>query len=296
MRIESMVFCLILGGLISALIIPVMLLPDLMHSIQLRKGKKKTSAGSPRFGGVALVLAFLGVVVLSCLLRPSVLTGSESVTLHLIWGALAMVFLGVWNDYRHPGTIHLLVLQALVAAGLFAQGIQLESFEGVAAGVFSAEGLSSLVITVFWIVGLTNLPRLMDKVTGLAGSVGGLGLVLVTLAAYWSEASLVALWGAGMTGALAGFLFYNLPPSRVRLGGAGSSLIGFLLGSMTILAAGRTSAMGASVIPFFVVMLLILSAGFAVLRRDLGAVSLLSSRRAGQGQGLPQRGVKPHAQ
>ena len=297
MGIESIVFCLILGCLISVLIIPVMLLPDLMHSIQLRKGKKKGVAGTPRFGGIALLVAFLGVVVLSCLLRPSLLTGRDNVHLHLIWGALAMFFLGVWNDYRQPGTLHLLVLQAVVAIGLFAQGIQLESFDGMAIGVLSVEGICSLAITVFWIVGLTNLPRLMDKVTGLAGSIGCLAFALVGTAAYWSGAQLPALWAAGMTGALLGFLFYNLPPTtRVRLGGAGSSLLGFLVGSLTILAVEHTPALGAAATPFFVMLLLILSASFAVLRREFSVFSIIQSgRRSGDSRGLSERDIKPHA-
>jgi len=297
MGIQSIVFCLILGCLVSVLIIPVMLLPDLMHSIQLRKGKKKGAVGAPRFGGIAVMTAFLGVVLLSCLLRPSSLAGPENSQLHLVWGALAMFFLGVWNDYRQPGTLHLLLLQAAVAAGLFTQGIQLESFDGVAVSAFSVEGLCSLLITVFWIVGLTNLPRLMDRVTGLAGSVCGLAFALVTLTAYWSEAPLAAYWAAGVTGALLGFLFYNLPPvTRVRLGGAGASLLGFLVGSLTILGADRSPALGATVTPFLVLTLLSLSAAFAVLRRDLSLFAIIhSGSRAREGSGLSQRDIKPHA-
>jgi UDP-GlcNAc:undecaprenyl-phosphate GlcNAc-1-phosphate transferase len=207
-----------------------------------------------------------------------------------------MFFLGIWNDYRQPGTVHLLLSQSAVAALLFAQGIQLESLDGVAVSAFSIEGICSLLITVFWIVGLTNLPRLMDKVTGLAGSVCCLSFALVALAAYWSDAQLPALWAAGMTGALIGFLFYNLPPTRVRLGSAGSSLLGFLAGSLTIVAAVRSSALGVSTMPFFVVMLSILAAAFAVLRRDFAVFSLAhSSRRAAQQSSLSERDIKPHA-
>src|SRR5262249_19626995 len=104
-----------------------------------------------------------------------------------------------------------------------------------------------------------------------------------------------ALCAVGMAGALAGFLVYNLPPARIRLGSAGASLIGFLIASLTILIAQGGTLLAASTVPFLAVLGVSAGAACALLRRGWDAARWLPRGSKAAQAALPQRGVKPHA-
>ena len=298
-----MVYSLVLGSLISLLVIPMLLLPALLRSIHERRradnrfepGRRAGSA--PRLGGVALAVAFLGIVLLICLVHPAAISGEHRQSLHVIWGALAMLIIGTWDEYRRLGPLRKLLLQALTCAGLFSQGIQVEPFSAPVTSSILAEILCNGFITVLWLVSLTNLVQVIDKVIGLASIIGLTALALVGLAGYCAGVEFPALCAMGLVGALAGFSIYHLPPARIRLGNGGACLLGFLIAALTTLAASDGTILAGSVTPFAVVTLLILAAGFAVLRRSLGGASLLARppKPAARRASFPQRGIKPHA-
>src|SRR6266511_198428 len=107
MGIQPMVFCALLGCLISMLIIPLMLLPGLMRSIKVSPSSRGRPAHEvPRdhcpvcsLGGIALATSFLGVATLTYFLYPTAWTTSHT-NVASIWTALAIFLLGLWNDFR----------------------------------------------------------------------------------------------------------------------------------------------------------------------------------------------------
>ena len=90
------------------------------------------------------------------------------------------------------------------------------------------------LVTVLWIVGLTNSFNMLDNMDGLAASVGLIAACLfcgaqVAVGSLFAPAVLLIL-----VGALAGFLVHNHAPARLFMGDAGSNFLGFLLGAMTV--------------------------------------------------------------
>lgn len=269
-----MIVCLVLGLLISLFTIPLVLLPRLMDSIPGRSSGGRRSVRprpttAPRFGGMVLVSCFLGVVVLTSLLQPVAVSGSHLPVLNLVWAALAMAALGAWDDHKRLSTPHKFLLQAAVAGVLYLTGVQAEKFRAPLDSAFCLESLSNGFVTILWLVSLTNLVGVIDRVSGLAGAVSLALMTVLALAGRWAGTEFSALCASGMAGALIGFVIYNLPPSRIRLGGSGSGLLGFLLAALTMLVAAEGTTLATSLTPFIVITLLVTTAGFAVLRRTL---------------------------
>src|SRR5687768_3395348 len=108
MNVTPMLYCLLLGCLISLLIIPLMLLPGLRHSLFRRGGRieLKEPPGNAewrsvsRSGSVALAAAFIGVSLLICILYPAAWAEKGRISLGIVWTALAMFFVGIWDDFR----------------------------------------------------------------------------------------------------------------------------------------------------------------------------------------------------
>ena len=251
-----MLFCLLLGCLISLLIIPLMLLPSLRRSLPLpeRRGEQDVfvpptpTASASRAGGMALAMAFVGVSLLICFLYPAAWTNQSRISLGILWTALAMFAIGSWDDYRPMSVGRRLLIQTLVSIAACLQGVQIEPAGGPFSGISAHLGAWSGVLTVFWLVGLTNLFHRVNSINGLAGC---LGLVLMTLLAYSSAgagAAFPALCAFGMAGALLGFLVYNLPPTRTCMGSGGAGLIGFLAGSFSLVHPDREVTMAAALV------------------------------------------------
>lgn len=255
MGIQPMVFCALLGCLISLLIIPLMLLPGLMRSVlacRASKGVSNFPAASLHdrsvcgVGGIALATAFLGVATLVYFLYPEAWTSAGHSNVAIIWTALAIFFLGLWDDFRPLKANWKLLLQIIIAIVAFGQGVQVEAFANPSSEREWHLGAWSGVVTVIWLVGLTNLIDLTRRVEGLTAGIGMLLLILRAVTGFGSGAEFSALFSIGLAGALCGFLIYNLPPARIRLGGAGAGFVGFLVASLTTVNSSPDSTLSAS--------------------------------------------------
>jgi UDP-GlcNAc:undecaprenyl-phosphate GlcNAc-1-phosphate transferase len=256
MNVTPMLYCLLLGCLISLLIIPLMLLPGLRHSLFRRGARidldepagKSEGRSVSRSGGVALAAAFVGVSLLIVFLYPAAWAEKGRISLGIVWTALAMFFVGIWDDFRPLGIGRKLLVQTLISIAACVQGIHLEVFNSPFEGITSHLGVWSWVITVLWLVALTNLFHRFDAINGLAGGVGFVVLSLLAYAGAAAGAAFPTLCAIGMAGALLGFLVYNLPPARICMGGGGAGLIGFLIANFSIAHPDKETSMAATLV------------------------------------------------
>lgn len=276
MNVEPMLFCLLLGCLITLLTIPLLLLPGLRASILEEASRLATSRSRgavaksipSKLGGVSLVVAFTMVSLMVCFLYPVAWQDGGKASLTILLTGLAIFGIGLWDDLRPLGFRRRLILQALVAAFACFQGVQIEVLSSPLTEAGMRLGGWSGVVTLLWLVLFMVLFQRINSVNGLAGC---LGLVSMGLLAYGTAATGTAFSGLcaiGMAGALIGFLVYNLPPTKIQLGSSGAGLLGFLVGNLSITHPDRDhqSAMIAMLI------IAVLGATFATWR---AAIKLL---------------------
>ncbi|MGA2852660.1 MAG: MraY family glycosyltransferase [Verrucomicrobiota bacterium] len=233
-----------------------------------------------RLGGVALAAAFVAIVVLF-----KALNGWQSQSYPMIpwisWKilamALAMFGLGLWDDLVPLGARRKLFGQVAIAAATYFLGIGIHKFQIPFTGHVIDLGFWSCLVTVFWLVALTNLINLIDGVDGLAG---GICLMLMILLVYvggaFGPTSFIA---AGMSGALLGFLWFNFPPARIYMGDGGAYFLGFLVGCLTISSSQKGTVFAALIAPLFVLALPILDTALAILRRGVRGLPLFRADR-----------------
>jgi UDP-GlcNAc:undecaprenyl-phosphate GlcNAc-1-phosphate transferase len=134
-----------------------------------------------------------------------------------------------------------------------------------------------ILITVLWLVGMTNLINLIDGADGLAG---GICLMLMVLLAYVGhESGSFELLVSGMAGALLAFLWFNFPPARIYLGDGGAYFLGFQIGLLAILSSHKGTVLAALVAPLFVLALPIIDTALAILRRGLRGLPIFRPDR-----------------
>lgn len=91
------------------------------------------------------------------------------------------------------------------------------------------------VITVFWMVGITNAVNLLDNMDGLAGGVTALACIFQALYFLVNNQALAAFVVLLLASAVAGFLVFNFHPASIFMGDCGSLFLGFMLGGMALL-------------------------------------------------------------
>jgi UDP-GlcNAc:undecaprenyl-phosphate GlcNAc-1-phosphate transferase len=139
------------------------------------------------------------------------------------------------------------------------------------------------VLTLMWVVGITNAFNLLDNMDGLCG-----GVSMIAIAGLLVEASQRGSLGApdstylaALLGAIGGFLIYNVHPASIFMGDAGSLLIGFSLAALT-LSTGRQVGPRSNLLPVVAVPVLVLL--IPILDTTLVTLSRwLSGRPASQG-------------
>jgi UDP-GlcNAc:undecaprenyl-phosphate/decaprenyl-phosphate GlcNAc-1-phosphate transferase len=111
------------------------------------------------------------------------------------------------------------------------------------------------LVTIFWVIAITNAVNLIDNMDGLASGV--IAVSALTLAFYGASSGLPALTTLALlvAGACGGFLIYNFNPARVFMGDCGSLLLGFLMSAAAL--AGTARAASNLVLALFVPVILL---------------------------------------
>jgi len=91
-----------------------------------------------------------------------------------------------------------------------------------------------ILITLIWIVGLTNAFNLVDSMDGLALGLGGIAAAFFMLVTIDASQPVLAELSAAVLGAAAGAFYFNVFPARMFLGDSGSQLLGFVLAAIGI--------------------------------------------------------------
>jgi UDP-GlcNAc:undecaprenyl-phosphate GlcNAc-1-phosphate transferase len=91
-----------------------------------------------------------------------------------------------------------------------------------------------LIITVLWLVGISNAFNLVDIMDGLASGLGIIAATFLLVVALLNGRLVVAAFTVALIGALLGFLRSNFYPATIYLGDCGSLFIGFNLGALAM--------------------------------------------------------------
>lgn len=185
---------------------------------------------TPLAGGLALILTmFLCEWLLGSL-------GDASIRAAFL--AVVPVFLfGLWDDYKVLSPSVKLLGQVAGAVILIHQGVFIRIFESPEF-FFSGSGLFfrylDWLLTIFWVVGVTNAFNFVDSMDGLAVGLGGMAAAFFILLTLDADQPLLAQHSALVVGVCMGLYFYNAPPAILFLGDSGAQSLGLILAALAI--------------------------------------------------------------
>jgi UDP-GlcNAc:undecaprenyl-phosphate/decaprenyl-phosphate GlcNAc-1-phosphate transferase len=187
----------------------------------------------------------------------------------IFFGVTFIFILGLLDDFIHIKPQTKLVGQIVVASMVTFLGFRLHWFVSLT---------GDTIVTIFWIVGITNAFNLIDNMDGLCAGVGFIAACYLALLFHgtFPEAYLLALI---LAGAIGGFLVYNFNPASIFMGDSGSLLIGFTLSTLCLFYSGEQAGNKLSwyAVPVLLLMVPILDTTMVTIIR------LLSGRKASVG-------------
>ncbi len=213
-------------------------------------------SGTPTMGGILIwvsifltvalsrVLSFYGTVDHSLLQRGQVYLP--------LFTLLAFGILGAFDDYLNvcgigkkkgldalPKLITLLLISSFAAWWFYARlgydsvHIPFASMAGLPAEIHL--GLWYLPFVVFVLIGTANAVNVTDGLDGLAGGLLIIAFSAFGIVAYVMDLLVLAAFCGVTVGAIAAFLWYNVPPALFFMGDTGSLALGGMLAVMAFM-------------------------------------------------------------
>lgn len=229
-------------------------------------------------GGIAIYGALSFPILINAKFSsiiPLILNGSKASTppsiCTVFWISTTFLFIvGLVDDFKAIKPQTKLICQILVASFI--------SFLGFRLNWFTSMTLDTMV-TIAWIVGITNAFNLIDNMDGLCAGIGLIATGCMILLFQASPLTDCLITAYALAGALAAFLIFNFKPASIFMGDSGSLVIGF---SLALLTLNYSEISTANTISLYAVPLLILMVPIfdTIL---VSMIRILSGRKASVG-------------
>lgn len=246
----------------------------------------------PKFGGPAIIVGFL-IATIYLIITTSLegklnIFGEENYIIKLlgILGGISIISIFCYfDDIKGIHPLVKLTGQLLAATVVVLCGIRIDNLElpFLEANVM-LNNVISIILTIGWIVGITNAINLIDGLDGLSTGISIISCISLLIIFALNGSPLVAIIIiTSLVGALVGFLPFNFNPARTFIGDIGSNFIGFILSIVSILGIAKTATAFVVVLPIIVLGLPIFDTVSAIIRRLIKGKSLKAVFQADKG-------------
>jgi UDP-GlcNAc:undecaprenyl-phosphate GlcNAc-1-phosphate transferase len=221
----------------------------------------------PYLGGVAIVVGVCSVTFVA------ILTSRDFDTLLLactvLLPAVIMSVIGLIDDVKKLAPWPRFIAQNVFA--LFIAGILIATDN---LGSPTGNIFFDLVITILWIVGITNSINFFDNVDGGASGTVAISSLFMFLLAFQGSQYFIAALSIVLAGSTLGFLLWNRPPARIYMGDAGALFLGLLIATLSLRFDPNPIFLSASfAIPILLLAVPILDTSVAVASRIRRGIS-----------------------
>ena len=234
--------------LLSYLMVPILIRLAFAFDITDKPGQRKVhQKAKPLLGGVAIFFSFFATIVVDLVilvllretgfiketlqtvytLLPRIMRVLPTLVIVLTGGFLIHV-LGLIDDiYKEKLTYKPKFLaQFFITVLVVLLGVRTHFMPGY---------WLDILISIIWIVGVTNSFNLLDNLDGLTAGVSVVSALIFGAVALLQGQTFMVFILLALAGAACGFLLHNFHPSKLFMGDSGSLFLGYMFACLTIL-------------------------------------------------------------
>jgi len=222
----------------------------------------------PYLGGVAIVIGVTLVSYLALFVGGFSLS-KVALASSILIPALLVGVIGLIDDVKKLSPLSRFIAQNAIAVVSTQILIATQTV-----GSPTENALLDFLITMFWIVGLTNALNFFDNIDGGASGTAAISAFFLFILALQGSQYSIAAFALVLTGGTIGFLLWNRPPARIYMGDAGALFLGLLLASLTIrFDPNPINRVAGFAAPFFLMAVPIMDTSVVVTKRLVRRIS-----------------------
>ncbi len=228
-----------------------------LNILDLPNKRKIHKQATPLLGGVAIYFGF----VCALLFNFSVI--NWHLFLPMLIGATLLLITGIMDDVRGLSAKSRLVVQ-LVASFLiiFGANIHVTFLPKI-----WWKDIGEIIITIIWIIGVTNAFNYLDGLDGLATGSAIVNLFCFSAILFNSSQYQLVILAVALMGACLGFLPYNLRKAKIFLGDAGSTVLGYILAVLAVAGDWAVDSIVGITVPILIMGVPIFDMVFTTIMR-----------------------------
>ena len=240
----------------------------------------------PRIGGIAVIAGFL-VSAIYLIITMAIegnldFNGQENYKMKLLGFLLGIIVLSIFayaDDVKTLKPWQKLIGQVLAALIVYFFGIRIDTINEIV-----IHPVLNFILTIGWIVGITNAINLIDGLDGLSSGVSLISCISLLIIFSTNDSPLISIiLITALAGAIGGFLPFNVNPAKTFIGDVGAQFLGFSLATISILGVAKTVTLVVLIAPILVLALPIFDTLFAIIRRIVKGKSLKAVFQADKG-------------
>ena len=245
----------------------------------------------PRLGGIAVIAGFLvSAIYLIITMRIEnnidfITDGLGKKLLGFLFGAMVLGITCYIDDVKGISPLAKLAGQLIAAIIVVSCGVRIDNFTiPFKENSIMINEVISYILTIGWIVGITNAINLIDGLDGLSSGITLIACISMLIIFSLNESPLIAIiLITALAGAIVGFLPYNFNPAKTFIGDVGSNFMGYAISIISILGVAKTYTAIVIIAPIIVLALPIFDTLWAIVRRIVKTKSIKGVFKADKG-------------
>ena len=293
MSVTVILIGIVLSAVFSLFFIPLMIRVSHKYNIFDQPGKhKRHKKPTPFFGGVAMFIVTWLTVFILMAVQYEMFADFASSIVFILMGGLIILLVGLSDDLKPVSAWVKLLAQIGAGLVLYLGGLEINllttPFGSIDIGSFS------IILTILWVVVLTNAINLIDGLDGLATGVSLIAAVTLLIIGQLYEVGAVLVFLMVLIGFLSVFLYYNSYPAKIFLGDSGSMQIGYYFAVFSLIFPVKSYTAAALYVPLLALGVPLLEVLSSFIRRLASGKNIMKADRRHLFHYLALLGLSPH--
>ena len=252
-------------------------------ALDIPKDKRKIHKNAmPRLGGLAVLCGFfvstIYLIIIMSVENTLNLGGPDNYYIKLLGFFFGIIVLGTFcffDDWKGIPPYLKLIGQILAALIVTFSGVRIDKIVLSGLNTIINSDFISIILTVVWIVGITNAINLIDGLDGLSSGICLISCFSLLIIFTLNSSPLISIiLITALAGSLVGFLPFNFNPAKTFIGDTGSNFLGYSLSIISILGVAKTYTAIVLIAPLIVFALPLFDTVSAIFRRIIKTKSI----------------------
>ena len=260
-------------------------------AVDIPNDRRINKKAMPRLGGLAVIAGFvMSAIYLVITMKVEnkidfISDGLDKKILGVFLGGTILTIICFIDDVKGIKPLVKLAGQLLSAIVVASCGVLIDNFViPFKENSIIINEVFSYILTIGWIVGITNAINLIDGLDGLSSGITLIACISLLIIFSLNGSPLIAIiLITALAGGIVGFLPYNFNPAKTFIGDVGSNFMGFAIAVISILGVAKTYTAIVIIAPIIVLALPIFDTIWAIIRRIVKTKSIKGVFKADKG-------------